>query len=296
MNINNSEPVKSTIGEYITKNILNDKEITQEEFAKELEVSRQTVNSLIKGKLQLSNTMASRLSCYTGEDIDIWLDRINDKEQEINFDTLQSSTILSIKTDMELEWKKQGNRILVNHEISKGIETGILDIENFSENSLQPASYILRIGYVVINNPKERGTGIKKETDTLSFPPGSTATVQSLEKITRLPKYILGKLGVIQDFLSTNIDVSCVHHINPEYKGPVEASLTNKGNEPVELRYGQEFLSLELNYLLALAGSKSKKLSLHANDLILSVTKLTNEGFINEAATLINLYSHYHKV
>lgn len=59
---------------YYIKEIIDDMEITQDEFAKRLEVSGKTISNLISGKIPLSKDIALRLSIMMDISIDTWLE------------------------------------------------------------------------------------------------------------------------------------------------------------------------------------------------------------------------------
>lgn len=59
---------------YYVKEILEELEITQEEFAAQLGVTGKTLSQLINGKINLSKDVASKLSIMLGTSVDVWLD------------------------------------------------------------------------------------------------------------------------------------------------------------------------------------------------------------------------------
>lgn len=58
---------------YYIKNMIEDMEISQDEFAKRLGVSGKTVSKLINGKINLSNDVALQLSTMFGTSTEMWL-------------------------------------------------------------------------------------------------------------------------------------------------------------------------------------------------------------------------------
>lgn len=58
---------------YYVKEILEELEITQEEFAVQLGVTGKTLSQLINGKINLSKDVASKLSIMLGTSVDVWL-------------------------------------------------------------------------------------------------------------------------------------------------------------------------------------------------------------------------------
>lgn len=72
----NKNEFKPTIafhpGEYM-RDIIEDMEITQTEFAKRLNVSDKVLSSLLNGKSKLTTEIAAQLSSMTGTSIAVWL-------------------------------------------------------------------------------------------------------------------------------------------------------------------------------------------------------------------------------
>ena len=58
---------------YYAKEILDDMEITQSEFAKRLGTTSKTLSELLASRIDLSEDMAGKLSQMTGVSLDTWL-------------------------------------------------------------------------------------------------------------------------------------------------------------------------------------------------------------------------------
>jgi len=59
---------------YYLKDLINELEITQEEFAKRLNTTPKNLSELINGKASISANLAKNLSLMLGTSIDMWLD------------------------------------------------------------------------------------------------------------------------------------------------------------------------------------------------------------------------------
>ena len=57
---------------YYIKDIIEDMEITQDDFAKRLGVSGKTISRLVNGRIPLSNELALGLSLMFGTSVDLW--------------------------------------------------------------------------------------------------------------------------------------------------------------------------------------------------------------------------------
>ncbi len=60
-------------GVYIKEEVLNDLQLTQEQLANRLGVSRRTINELVGGKRSLTADMALRLAKFTQTSPETWL-------------------------------------------------------------------------------------------------------------------------------------------------------------------------------------------------------------------------------
>ena len=58
---------------YYIKEIIEEMELTQEEFAVRLGTSPKNLSELLAGKIKLSTDLASKLSIMLGTSIDVWL-------------------------------------------------------------------------------------------------------------------------------------------------------------------------------------------------------------------------------
>ncbi len=76
---------------YYIKDLINDLEMTQEEFAKRLNITPKNLSELINGKASISENIAKNLSLMFGTSVDVWIDlqkKYNQKVLEIK--TLQA--------------------------------------------------------------------------------------------------------------------------------------------------------------------------------------------------------------
>lgn len=64
-------------GEFIQEDILEEFELTQEQLAHEIGVSRRTINEIINEKRRITADMALRLGKFTKTDPQVWLNLQN---------------------------------------------------------------------------------------------------------------------------------------------------------------------------------------------------------------------------
>lgn len=60
-------------GDFIKEDILNEFDMTQEQLADELSVSRRTINEIINGKRRITADMALRLGKFTKTSPEVWI-------------------------------------------------------------------------------------------------------------------------------------------------------------------------------------------------------------------------------
>lgn len=158
------------LGEYIERHVLDRLGITQKELADRLNVSRQRVNQIIKGKGNLSADLALRMADVVGETPQFWLKLQKALEKGVHASRMELVRAESPNQVKNL-WEARGPRTLVDHEIMMGNRVDLLGIEPFSEESVQPASYDLRLGNKAIVASDDGTQEINVETTPLVLLP-----------------------------------------------------------------------------------------------------------------------------
>lgn len=75
-------------GSYIA-DLINDLDVTQNEFAKRLDTNSKTISSLVNGKCKVTPKIATKLAKYSGTSIDLWLNlqsKYDSVLEEINYE------------------------------------------------------------------------------------------------------------------------------------------------------------------------------------------------------------------
>jgi dCTP deaminase len=137
--------------------------------------------------------------------------------------------------------------ILVDEEIKKAVDSGEIELSDFSEECLQPASYDLRVGEEgftlsvgMISNIEEEGS--------LEIPPGDFALVMTHEKL-RLPANILGRFGLRSVYARMGLLATVGPQVDPGFEGKLVIGLVNFSSQMIRLPYLEPFCSLELHRL-----------------------------------------------
>ncbi len=231
-----------TVGQYIRKYILDKYNMTQQDLSKKINVSRQTINQIIAGKIDLSPAMAHKLSKHYGETVDFWLG-LKNQGQFYN-----GQSVFDCEDPVVSSWKKYGYHTLVDHELIDGINSGIFG-RNFNIDCVQPASYDIRVGSQaeIINNGKYRKIDIEKE-ESIAIKPGEQVKISSYEYF-EFPLFLLGRLGPMTDLQLNNINTLYGLQIDPGFKGVLGINLVNNSDEEYPLDYKMKFVSAEIYFL-----------------------------------------------
>lgn len=190
-------------------------------------VSRQSVNNIINGRQPISRAMAGKLGRLTGHSSDYWLS----------------------------EWFGQNARSgrrsaaapLVNHEIARAVQKGVIAIKPFVSGHLRTASIDLTLGGEIVTGDDKINLAHKKH---LSLKPGCALRATTAE-IIELPYDYLGRFGAIPRLTDGCVILSGDLHIEPGFKGSVRFVLFNAGPAAFPLRFGDAIGTLEVISLSA---------------------------------------------
>jgi len=235
-------------GEYLNTRILIPNGISQTAAAQMLGVSRQTLNQLVRKKRPISQELAMRISEHFGRTATFYLQLQQNYDQRHGLAGSKKEVPEDFTRKVEREWAVRGFRPLVDHEMRDGHKAGILGIDNFSIESVQPVSYDIRLGEQAMVSEGMQGSEINLKEQDLVIAPNETAMVVSFEEF-RLPPFLFGKLGAISDLTSEGILTLHGHQVDPGFSGRLYVRLNNVGKRPVALEFGQPFISVVIWHL-----------------------------------------------
>ncbi|NJE03437.1 dCTP deaminase [Thermococcus sp. MV11] len=112
-------------------------------------------------------------------------------------------------------------------------------IEPFSEKSLQPAGYDLRVGKEAYIEGKLVNI---EEVGKISIPPGTYALVLTLERV-KLPDDVMGDMKLRSSLAREGL-LGSFAWVDPGWDGNLTLGLYNASDEPVELSYGERFVQI----------------------------------------------------
>jgi dCTP deaminase len=136
---------------------------------------------------------------------------------------------------------------LVDEEIKKALNDEEIEISDFSEKCLQPASYDLRVGEEGFTLSAGRVINIQSE-GLLEIHPGDFGLVMMHEKL-RLPANMLGRFGIRSAYARMGLLATCGPQVDPGFKGKLIIGIVNFSSQSIKLRYLTPFCTLELQRL-----------------------------------------------
>ncbi len=129
--------------------------------------------------------------------------------------------------------------MLPDTEIKDLVDSGKLKIKPFEKRNLEPASYDLRVGRVLI---ARRGVvDLSRETALLRA--GDWAEVESLESL-EFPIDVGATVGVRTAITRQGLDYFSGPQVDPGYRGKIYISVFNASGRAFEFTYGMPFATL----------------------------------------------------
>lgn len=141
--------------------------------------------------------------------------------------------------------------IMVDHQIKKAIKDRSIEMENYSEESIQPASYDLRIGpkiYTPSSPNPNKLIDLSSNGGVFSLPPYGNVIVMTYETL-KLSNEIIGRIGLKSGFARKGLFASAGPQVDPGYHGKLFISLLNLVPRSQVLAYKDTFLTIEFHTL-----------------------------------------------
>lgn len=222
------------------------------------------------------------------------LDRQNIDESNyiiMNHDVNSSVSLI------KLLWKYQNQGGGLSEGLIKAMLNCGMLLENTTEDGVNGASYDLRLG-----DEYYYGGQILRLSDEkpfLTIEPYDYAIVSCME-IACIPRDVIGKFGLSVGLFCRGIILSNGPQIDPGFRGTLFCLLFNTSNQPVHLKRGQHYATIEFNKLIEPAlpynGSYQGKRKIidyiPANALYGAINELKKdiEKLKNESKLMQNIY------
>lgn len=151
--------------------------------------------------------------------------------------------------------------IITNGEIKEARRKKDIVLEPFSDESLQPASYDMRLGESAIISKTVSLEELRQEVEkkeiteidvkkekTIVIPPGAFTLLTTLEKI-KLSKKYAGHIGMRSYYTRKGLVLLSGIQIDPGFEGHLVLGACNLSPRSLEIRYGDPICTIELHKL-----------------------------------------------
>lgn len=141
--------------------------------------------------------------------------------------------------------------ILVDHQIQAAVNKKEIEIDNFSPDCIQPASYDLRIGdkiYTSTSKTPEIPIDLTSNGGAFRLPPYGNALLMTYEKLKLSKKYI-GRFGLKSGFARRGLIASTGPQVDPGFDGKLFITIFNLLPISRILSYKEKFLTIEFHLL-----------------------------------------------
>lgn len=137
--------------------------------------------------------------------------------------------------------------VLVDKEIKKVVQTGEIEISDFAEDCLNPASYDLRLGEEAYTLSAGKIISVK-EKGFVEIQPGDFALIITHEKL-RLPINFVGRFGLRSKYARMGLIMTAGPQVDPGFEGKLVFGVVNFSSQIIRLKYLEPICTLELERL-----------------------------------------------
>ena len=156
--------------------------------------------------------------------------------------------------DAEFEFwaAKERGGTLCDADILDSVKSGLLRIEDFDENAVQPASYDPKPGTITWYRRRDKNGNrltVKLEGDAEEvITPGQTAMIETKEKF-RMPPNMVGRLASAGWLVDAGVQFTFGLHLEPGWVGHPFFLLTHNGDEDIKIGAAYVCASIEFEFL-----------------------------------------------
>ena len=129
----------------------------------------------------------------------------------------------------------------------RAAKTDGVRIEPFDEQSLQPASYDLRVGSQAACSSNKQVTDLIK-AGFVEIKPGDFVIVNTHEKLTLNARHV-GRFGLTSTHARKGLIATVGAQVDPGFRGQLTVGLTNLSSKPIILPHKDTFLTIEFHRL-----------------------------------------------
>lgn len=195
-------------------------------------VSRQSINNIVNGRQPISRAMAAKLGRLTGRSASYWLQ-----------ETFTTAA-------MAAPPRAAAEGILVDHQIVRAVEDGIIGVVGFDLAHVRKASLDLTLGAVTLPRGTDSVRGVRVAR-------GRSVRVVTGERIV-LPHDHLARIGATPHLARLGAVAAHALHVDPGFDGKLEVCIFNAGDRAFVLKAGDPVLSLEIVPLTSAPGGTDR--------------------------------------
>ena len=176
-------------------------------------------------------------------------------------ENIKSSIKRSYIYKNHLDYGRVEYLIITDGEIKEALKKKEIILEPFSDDSLQPASYDMRLGKFAIISKTVTLEELKKKVETgdvreinveekgtIIIPPGAFVLLTTLEKI-KLTKRYAGHIGMRSYYTRKGLVLLSGIQIDPGFEGLLVLGACNLSPRSLELSYADPICTIELHKL-----------------------------------------------
>lgn len=137
-----------------------------------------------------------------------------------------------------------GWTMLGDRDIEAEIEAGSLKIEPFDQDSLEPASYDLRVGDKAFVSDAEEIADVSSK-GLVTIDPGEFAVVQTLERV-EFSAQLAGQIGLTSTLAGQGLVLLSGPQIDPGFRGVLIVRVTNLAPSRITLVHRDSILTVQI--------------------------------------------------
>jgi deoxycytidine triphosphate deaminase/plasmid maintenance system antidote protein VapI len=196
-----------------------------------LGLTRQTINNIVNDRFPIARATASKLGELTGHRADYWL--------QSAFPTDHSAAPVRSRPSVA----EPGGHVLVNQQILRALQQGVIRIEPFAESQLRSASIDFTLDRQAMTLSGESIDLGGKHGFRLES--GRAVKVYTRERIELPPNY-LGRAGAAERLAVSGVVAMHALQIDPGFRGRLHFCLFNASEREFPMRPGDPVLCVEI--------------------------------------------------
>ncbi len=231
--------------------LIHQKDLTQQEAADLIGISRQYLNGIVNGKYPFTAELCLKLAEPLGSSPDFWMDAMRAHEEFMGTPEGIEKRAKADRESLLLELELQGARSLVDHQIHAAIEACYLQFQpSLHRERVRSTCCLLGFG---LKGHLLSASGVA--ADPVSTKPGfklkrgETVSLSTLEKISIPSRMTARVLGLSEMFAEKCLLLSCQPALDPGFSNHLTFSLTNLGPYEVKIMHGEPCLALAIEFL-----------------------------------------------